>query len=136
MTCIFFLFKHLCCLLTLLCTANRAVSIFCSRAQAPGAQSEHQQGKVLPPPPGSHDARARWGEAGGRRRRREALRSDSTGDTGQSKVLGKRQERRKKKLHHQDSQRDAASCQSKKEAVKNFSLLHQTRTFEGKLSGV
>lgn len=53
-----------CRLLTLLCVVNRAVSTLCRRGQAPDAESEDQKGKVPPPPPGSHDARARWGEAG------------------------------------------------------------------------
>lgn len=55
-----------CCILTLLYVVNRVVSIFCCHGQAPDAESEDEKDKVHPPPPGSHDARARWGEAGER----------------------------------------------------------------------
>lgn len=46
-------------LLTILYVVNRIVSIFCRCRQVPDAESEDQKGKV-PPPPGSHDARAPW----------------------------------------------------------------------------
>lgn len=77
--------------------------------------------------------RVKWGKA---------LRSDcvinvattrcfNTGDRMEIRVKavhseceGKRKGR--KTLHHPDSQQDAAGCHSKKEALRNFSMLHQT----------
>lgn len=139
----------MCRLLTLLCVVNRAVSTLCRRGQAPDAESEDQKGKVPPPPPGSHDARARWGEAGvmvvGRgsgegkppRYKCSTTRhlTQGTGWVCRSKQFtevqwekpGSRGKKKKKKIASPPRvQRDAAGCHFKTEAVKNFSFRHQT----------